>query len=107
MFGLLLEADEVGPNEVRGRAFIKQDHQGARPGFAHEGIIASALSEAIAFAVGPGAGVRHFQIEILGDAPVGAFLDVEARAFDGHAAASVRADGRLIASARGYAESGG
>ena len=47
LFGLLLEVEEVAPGAVAGRCFIKQDHQGAEGGRAHDGVVAAALSEAM------------------------------------------------------------
>jgi acyl-coenzyme A thioesterase PaaI-like protein len=78
VFGLLLDAEQTAPGSVAGRAFVKQDHQGATPGQAHEGVIAAALTEAMSFAVGPEAHLRTLELELLGTAPVGAFLDLEA-----------------------------
>jgi acyl-coenzyme A thioesterase PaaI-like protein len=80
LFGLLLEAEPAGPGTVKGRCFIKQDHQGARRGSAHEGLITTALTEAMAFACGPGATAQTLQVTIEAAAPVGGFVDVEATA---------------------------
>jgi acyl-coenzyme A thioesterase PaaI-like protein len=80
LFGLLLEVEPSGPGSVAGRCFIKQDHQGAERGSAHPGIVAAALSEAMAFACGPGAAARALGVTLVAPAPVGAFLDVEAQA---------------------------
>ena len=88
LFGLQLETDGV-----RGRFFVKQDHQG-EPGQAHEGIIATALYEAITLADGerrPG----RLEVEFLAPAPVGVFVEVSADA----TGASASADGRLVARA--------
>src|SRR4051794_7815661 len=46
LFGLQLEL-EPSDGGVAGRFFVKQDHQGP-PGFAHGGVIATALDEAMA-----------------------------------------------------------
>jgi acyl-coenzyme A thioesterase PaaI-like protein len=75
LFGLQLETDGV-----RGRFFVKQDHQGP-PGFAHGGIVATALDEAMALALhakGLDARTRRLELDLLAPAPVGAFLEVEA-----------------------------
>ena len=82
LFGLQLElaaADGPAPG-VRGRFFVKQDHQGP-PGFAHGGIVATALDEAMALALhaeGLDARTRRLELELLAPAPVGAFVEVEA-----------------------------
>ena len=49
LFGLLLEVERVDERRVAGRCFIKQDHQGPDRRFAHQGVIAAALCEAMAF----------------------------------------------------------
>jgi acyl-coenzyme A thioesterase PaaI-like protein len=106
LFGLSLEADEVGPGEVAGRCFIKQDHQGADPGSAHEGVIAAALVEAMALACGLDARLIELSLTVSAPTPVGTFLDVQARVDrrDGplaYADATASADQRLVAQARG------
>jgi acyl-coenzyme A thioesterase PaaI-like protein len=95
LFGLLLELERQADGSARGRCFIKQDHQGAERGRAHEGVIAAALSEAIALAAGPQARIRRLQLEIAASAPVGAFVDVEA--WPDRARATV--EGELVATA--------
>jgi acyl-coenzyme A thioesterase PaaI-like protein len=113
LFGLLLEADRQPDGSVSGRCFIKQDHQGAVRGFAHDGIIAAALGEGMSLACGPGPLAQAVTVGYLGAAPVGEFLHVEARieertddAFTVTASASV--DGEVVAKARGtYAVGGG
>jgi acyl-coenzyme A thioesterase PaaI-like protein len=90
LFGLQLEVDATDDGGVRGRFFVKQDHQGPG-GDAHPGILFTALHEALAFAGGQG---RAF--EMRDAAPVGAFVDVEATA--DRATASV--DGRVVAECR-------
>ena len=75
LFGLQLETDGV-----RGRFFVKQDHQGP-PGYAHGGIVATALDEAMALALhaqGLDARTRRLELDLLAPAPVGAFVEVEA-----------------------------
>jgi acyl-coenzyme A thioesterase PaaI-like protein len=106
LFGLLLEVDEVAPGTVAGRCFIKQDHQGPDRGQAHEGIIGVALAEAMALACGLEARVVSYEVTLNGPAPIGAFLEIEARAQsrDGSTAdatATARADQRMVAHARG------
>jgi hypothetical protein len=106
LFGLLLEVEPTGPDEVTGRCFIKQDHQGADRGEAHPGVVGTALAEAMELACGVRARVVSFEIWFSSGAPVGAFLEVEARVErrDGpmaYAAASATSDQRMVAQARG------
>lgn len=106
LFGLLLEVEPTGPGEVAGRCFVKQDHQGADRGSAHDGVVAAALSEAMALACGLEARLQTLEVSVEGRAPVGAFLDLEARVQrrDGplaHVSAHAGADGRMVARARG------
>lgn len=86
LFGLQLESDGV-----RGRFFVKQDHQGP-PGLAHRGIIATALYEAITLASRDG---QRLEVEFRADVPVGVFVDVGASA----GSAEARVDGNLVARA--------
>ena len=46
LFGLQLELERRPEGGVAGRFFVKQDHQGP-PGYAHGGVIATALDEAM------------------------------------------------------------
>jgi hypothetical protein len=106
LFGLLLELDPAGPDAVAGRGFLKQDHQGADRGHAHEGVVAAALIDAMALACGPDARVAAFEISTGDPAPVGAWLDIEARverrdSMGADASATARADQRMVAQARG------
>jgi acyl-coenzyme A thioesterase PaaI-like protein len=106
LFGLLLEVEPTGPDQVEGRCFIKQDHQGADRGTAHEGVVAAALSEAMALACGIGARSVLFEITLSGPAPVGAFLELKARVErrDGpiaYATAVASADQRIVGKAKG------
>jgi hypothetical protein len=105
LFGLLLEADETAPGLVRGRCFIKQDHQGADPGKAHEGVIAAALSEAMAIACGLKARARQIQVEFIGPVAVGAFIDIQADARGTAATATAVVDGAHVARATGTYDS--
>jgi acyl-coenzyme A thioesterase PaaI-like protein len=81
LFGLQLELEPHPGGGVEGRFFVKQDHQGP-PGFAHGGVLAAALDEAMAlllhaervFAVTAG-----FEVDFLAPAPVGTFVTVRAR----------------------------
>jgi acyl-coenzyme A thioesterase PaaI-like protein len=80
LFGLQLELEQDGHERVAGRFFVKQDHQGP-PGFAHGGVIATALDEAMALLVhgeGIHALTRRLEIDLLGPVPIGAFAKVSA-----------------------------
>jgi len=106
LFGLLLELEPADPDAVAGRGFLKQDHQGADRGRAHEGVVATALLEAMALACGVEARPVSFEITVSEPAPVGAFVDIEARVErrDGptaDASATARVDQRMVAQARG------
>ncbi len=102
LFGLLLEADRSDDGTVTARCFIKQDHQGSEPGQAHEGIIAAALTEAMALASGPEAWPSSIEVEFHDSVPVGTFLDIKASATsDGRARAEASSEGRRAASASG------
>ena len=79
------QANPFGLQLENGRFFVKQDHQG-EPGFAHPGIIATALYEVI------GEGDR-FEIEFLAPVPVGVFVQVEATG----EGAEASVDGRVVA----------
>jgi acyl-coenzyme A thioesterase PaaI-like protein len=79
LFGLQLELEAAG-DRVSGRFFVKQDHQGP-PGYAHGGVIATALDEAMALlvhAAGIHALTRRLEVDLLGPVPVGSFATVSA-----------------------------
>jgi acyl-coenzyme A thioesterase PaaI-like protein len=102
LFGLLLEVEPAGAGAVAGRCFIKQDHQGPDRGTAHPGIIATALAEAMALACGPEAALEKLEVTFEGHAPVGGFVEIEARAETSmSAAAHARVDGVQVARATG------
>ena len=106
LFGLLLEVEEVAPGAVAGRCFIKQNHQGAEGGRAHDGIVAAALSEAMSLACGLEARAVSFEVSLYGRAPVGAFVELDARveSRDGplaNATATATVDRRVLAQAMG------
>ena len=94
LFGLLVELEPSGEGRVTGRCFLKQDHQGARPGSAHEGILAAALAEAMSLAAGEG--LETLEVRFEADVPVGSFLELEASP----ESATARADGRRVATAQ-------
>ena len=106
LFGLLMDLERTGEGAVRGRGFVKQDHQGAVPGAAHEGIVAAALSEAMAFAVRGAMRPTAIYVELEAPVPVGAFLEVVAEAVgteggDREATATARVGDQRVAAARG------
>jgi acyl-coenzyme A thioesterase PaaI-like protein len=105
LFGLTLELEATGPGRVAGRCFIKQDHQGADLGTAHEGLVATALSEAMALASGTKARARRIQVEFGAPVAVGTFLEVEAEAHGPQATATAAADGTEVARAVGSYDS--
>jgi acyl-coenzyme A thioesterase PaaI-like protein len=81
LFGLQLEAELDGDNALAGRCFVKQDHQGP-PGYAHGGILATALDEAMALLVhglGIHALTRRLEVDLRAPVPIGAFVHVRAR----------------------------
>jgi acyl-coenzyme A thioesterase PaaI-like protein len=80
LFGLQLELEPSPDGGVDGRFFVKQDHQGP-PGYAHGGVIAAALDEAMALvllAESTPALTARLEVDLLAPAPVGAFVRVEA-----------------------------
>jgi acyl-coenzyme A thioesterase PaaI-like protein len=80
LFGLQLELERVPEGGVAGRFFVKQDHQGPR-GFAHGGVIATALDEAMALLVWDQGGLAltgRLEVDLEAPAPVGTFVSVEA-----------------------------
>ena len=80
LFGLQLELEQAGDDRVAGRFFVKQDHQGP-PGYAHGGVLAAALDEAMALLLHE-RGIRALtvglELELRAPAPVGSFVEVEA-----------------------------
>jgi len=106
LFGLLMDVEQTGEGRVRGRGFIKQDHQGPVRGSAHPGILAAALSEAMAFAAGSETNAAAIELQLQAPVPVGTFLEVEAEALSAsggelEAIATAWVDDRQVASARG------
>ncbi len=107
LFGLLLEVEEVAPGAVAGRCFIKQDHQGAEGGRAHDGVVAAALSEAMSLACGVEARAVSFEVSLYGrrrrsGRSSSSTPRVESR--DGplaNATATATADRRVVAQATG------
>jgi acyl-coenzyme A thioesterase PaaI-like protein len=106
VFGLMVEADHSDGESVAGRCFVKQDHQGPDRASAHDGVLAAALCEAMALACGPGARAESLEVELIGAAPVGTFLELTAtpgpRSGDhAEAIASAASEDRVVATARG------
>ncbi len=93
---------------MAGRFFVKQDHQGP-PGYAHGGVIATALDEAMALLLhgqGTYALTGNLEVDLKAPAPVGSFIEVEADVVgvDGRRIsleASVTGDEGTVALARG------
>jgi uncharacterized protein (TIGR00369 family) len=109
LFGLQLELEPAADGGVEGRFFVKQDHQGP-PGYAHGGVLAAALDEAMALLVhaeGTLAMTARLEVDLLAPAPVGTFVRVTAtvEATDGRklrvAAEASGDDGERVAMARG------
>jgi acyl-coenzyme A thioesterase PaaI-like protein len=108
LFGLQLELERSGEG-VEGRFFVKQDHQGP-PGYAHGGVVAAALDEAMALLVferGTFAVTARLELDLLAPAPVGTFVHVSARLeSEGERTLELGAeaageDGRPLAAAKG------
>jgi acyl-coenzyme A thioesterase PaaI-like protein len=108
LFGLQVELERSGDG-VEGRFFVKQDHQGP-PGYAHGGVIAAALDEAMALLVferGTFAVTGRLEIDLVAPVPVGTFVEVRARMESERertlelSAEAAGEDGRRLAAARG------
>jgi acyl-coenzyme A thioesterase PaaI-like protein len=108
LFGLQLELERRPEGGVAGRFFVKQDHQGP-PGYAHGGVIATALDEAMSLVLhdqGTYALTGRLEVDLKAPAQVGWFVDLEAevesvqeRTLTLTAVAS--AEGTTLATARG------
>jgi acyl-coenzyme A thioesterase PaaI-like protein len=80
VFGLQIELDRQPDGSVAGRFFVKQDHQGS-PGYAHAGVLAAALDEAMALAAGEGPHppvTAHLELDVHAAAPIGSFVRLAA-----------------------------
>jgi acyl-coenzyme A thioesterase PaaI-like protein len=107
-FGLQLELEPAAHGGVRGRFFVKQDHQGPR-GLIHGGVAAAGLEEAMSLAVGREslASTASLELDLRGWAPVGTYVQVSARVERREgtkrwAVAELRdEDGELVAEGRG------
>jgi acyl-coenzyme A thioesterase PaaI-like protein len=109
LFGLQLEMERRAEGGVEGRFFVKQDHQGP-PGYAHGGVLATALDEAMSLVLhgqDTYALTQQLEVELRAPAPVGAFVRVEAdvESTEGRrlrlVARALSEDGAEIATARG------
>ena len=79
VFGLQIELEPTDRG-VTGRFFVKQDHQGP-PGFAHPGVLAAALEEAMALALraeGLEGSLRRLELDLRDPAPIGTFVQLSA-----------------------------
>jgi uncharacterized protein (TIGR00369 family) len=109
LFGLQMEVERRPQGGVAGRFFVKQDHQGP-PGYAHGGVIATALDEAMSLLVhqrGQLALTARLELDLLAPAPVGTYVlvsadvsSVEGRRIELEALASDEA-GKALGTARG------
>lgn len=108
LFGLQLELEAREDGGVEGRFFVKQDQQGP-PGYAHGGVIAAALDEAMALLL-HGRGVlavtARLEVDLRAPAPVGSYVEVRADVEEEQErrilmAATARGEDGLIATARG------
>jgi acyl-coenzyme A thioesterase PaaI-like protein len=108
LFGLQAELERRDDGSVAGRVFVKQDHQGP-PGYAHGGILAAALDEAMSLAAGDGsdpAVTARLELDLRTPAAIGTFLELQATVEPGGdrrlrgSATARREDGTLVAEAR-------
>ena len=107
LFGLQIELDPV-ESGASGRFFVKQDHQGP-PGYAHGGVIAAALDEAMSLVLhgqGTYALTGRLEVSLEAPAPVGSFVDLVADVESAEErkltlAAAASAGGETLATARG------
>jgi acyl-coenzyme A thioesterase PaaI-like protein len=84
LFGLHLELERRDDGWVAGRLFVKQDLQGP-DGRSHPGVLAAALLEAMSLAGDAIPG--ELELSLLGSAPVGGWVRVEASPDGSRAAA--------------------
>jgi acyl-coenzyme A thioesterase PaaI-like protein len=109
LFGLQLDVEASPRGGVEGRFFVKQDQQGP-PGYAHGGVLAAALDEAMAlllYGEDSFALTRRLEVDLLAPAPVGTFVRVQAELLESEGrtlrlrASASSEDGRELAAARG------
>jgi acyl-coenzyme A thioesterase PaaI-like protein len=107
LFGLQLELERTEEG-VAGRFFVKQDHQGP-PGYAHGGVLATALDETMALLLhdeGTRALTARLEVDLHAPAPVGSYVEVAAEVAERSGrrlvlSATASNEGGVIASARG------
>jgi acyl-coenzyme A thioesterase PaaI-like protein len=100
LFGLQLELERADDG-VAGRFFVKQDHQGP-PGYAHGGVLATALDEAMALLLhdeGTRALTARLEVDLRAPAPVGSYVEVTASVVE-------RSGRRLVLTATAAGEGG-
>ncbi len=80
LFGLQLDLKAEGNGGLRGRFFVKQDHQGTA-GFAHSGVLATALDDAMSLAASRPSGARTetLTLALRGRARLGTYVRVRAQ----------------------------
>jgi acyl-coenzyme A thioesterase PaaI-like protein len=108
LFGLQAELEPLPEGGVEGRFFVKQDHQGP-PGFAHGGVIAAALDEAMALLLrsrGVSGLTARLEVDLLAPVSVGVFATVRARPLEERERtlvleATAAVEGEPVARARG------
>jgi acyl-coenzyme A thioesterase PaaI-like protein len=108
LFGLQLELERRPDGGVGGRFFVKQDHQGP-PGYAHGGVLATALDEAMSLLVWDESArllTARLEVDLESPAPVGSFVEVTARVDAREERkvtllAEAECDGARVAAARG------
>jgi acyl-coenzyme A thioesterase PaaI-like protein len=111
LFGLLMDIEQIDEGHVRGRGFVKQDHQGSMRGAAHEGILAAALTEAMSLACGGNARATQLELRLLASVPVGTFVDVVAQVVEDagqvvRAKATANVEDQAVATATGSYDRG-
>jgi acyl-coenzyme A thioesterase PaaI-like protein len=100
LFGLQLELARTDDG-VAGRFFVKQDHQGP-PGYAHGGVLATALDEAMALllhAEGLRTLTAGLDVSLRAPVPVGTYVEVAASVVE-------RAERRVVLEATAANEEG-
>jgi len=98
LFGLLLDVEHRDDGGLRGRWFVKQDHQGPAAGSVHPGLVACGLIEAALLAAGPERELRQVQCDLPTGAvsAVGAFCEVAVRLDSASLRATAAIDGQPV-----------
>ena len=97
--GIRVQLERDSDGAVSGRFLVEPHHQGP-PGYAHGGIVAAALDEAMSLAVhaeGVLALTARLEIDLRAPAPVGAFVVLSARVAE-------RGDGKLRVTSRAHTD---